>query len=150
MLITLFIYLQSGLSQQWGFEMASGLRLEQSFDGLLRTNRTIIDGITYATEEDETQFLILIDEDIAYFPGEGMVLDDGFRIPKRTSKVKAQQMIRDRVAELKASGVISEEKRDKTLGKAFPSFESYKDSSSLPTSMEMDSMKCRCFSHRHI
>lgn len=46
-----------------------------------------------------------------------MLLDDEFRIPKRTSKVKAQQMIRDRVAELKASGVISEEKRDKNAGK---------------------------------
>ncbi len=97
--------------------MAIGLRLEQSFDGSSRTNRTIIDGVTYATEKDGTQLLMLIDEDIAYFPGEGMLLDDEFRIPKRTSKVKAQQMIRDRVAELKASGVISEEKRDKNAGK---------------------------------
>lgn len=39
--------------------MAIGLRLEQSFDGSSRTNRTIIDGVTYATEKDGTQLLML-------------------------------------------------------------------------------------------
>ena len=89
-------------------ELGFGLYQVQSFNSSSRTNRTVIDGDTYATEADGTLLLRLFPAEVAYFPGEGMLLDDDFKIPPRTSKAKAQEMIRKRVAELKASGAIRE------------------------------------------
>ena len=80
------------------------LRLEQTMtlDSPKKTNRTVINGQIYATDEKGKGLYLLVPTNIARYEDEGALIDESFKIRKGLKKETIEKKIRERLDQIKA------------------------------------------------
>lgn len=78
------------------------LRLEQimTLHSPQKINRTVINGQTYATDENGKGLYLLVPVNIARYDGEGALIDETFKVRKGLKEETITRKIKERVAYL--------------------------------------------------
>ena len=78
------------------------LRLEQTMTlhSPQKINRTVINGQTYATDENGKGLYLLVPVNIARYDGEGALIDETFKVRKGLKEETITRKIKERVAYL--------------------------------------------------